>query len=243
MEIFEKVCSSCKRFLPTTSFYKDNRKKDRFYSKCKECKNIYKKEYSDKNKDKVKKYDEENKEEISRRHKNNYYKNRQNVLKRQKLYNLKNKDKINERRRKLRKEIPKYKIRDTISRRINCSVKNRNNSSKKLSSIWKILNYKPEDLVSHLEKQFESDMNWDNYGKLWVIDHLIPDSWFEYDSYEDVELIKSWNIKNLRPCYVEENLKKSNCFAGTCKKPKKFEEFKNKEYNTYLEEILNDLHP
>jgi len=237
-----KICSSCNKEFPVIFFYKDKRKEGRYYSKCKNCKNAYKKEYRIKNKDKRKEYYENNKKELNEISRKRYNKNRKKILKRQILYIKKNKFIINSRRRKNRKENPKYKIRDTISRRINSSVKSRNIFSKKTSSIWKILNYSPEDLVRHLESLFIDDMTWDNYGTVWVIDHIIPDSWFKYFSYNDPIILQSWDIRNLRPCFVEENLRKSNSFAGIYNNFKTFEEFKEKGFELCIKEILSELH-
>ena len=34
-------------------------------------------------------------------------------------------------------------------------------------------------LRNHLEKQFEPWMSWDNYGKWWHVDHIIPVTKFD----------------------------------------------------------------
>ena len=46
----------------------------------------------------------------------------------------------------------------------------------KSSSTWKKLPYTPEELRKHLEKQFDENMNWENYGIYWHIDHIYPQS-------------------------------------------------------------------
>ena len=46
-------------------------------------------------------------------------------------------------------------------------------SAKKLGTTFELLNFTPEDLIAHLEKQFTKGMNWSNYGK-WHIDHIVP---------------------------------------------------------------------
>jgi hypothetical protein len=87
----------------------------------------------------------------------------------------------------------------------------------------KFLSYTIEELKLHLEKQFESWMNWDNYGiyksKLWddddqstwrwQIDHIIPQSNFLYTSMEDENFSKCWDLNNLRPYSA-----KQNCIDG-----------------------------
>lgn len=61
--------------------------------------------------------------------------------------------------------------------------------------------------MEHLEEQFKSGMNWDNYGK-WHVDHIKPISLFVFTSYEDEEFQKCWALENLQPLWAEENLKK-----------------------------------
>ena len=85
--------------------------------------------------------------------------------------------------------------------------------SKNGESINKILPYSLNDLRNHLELLFKPDMSWDNYGE-WEIDHIIPDSWFEYSSPLDFEFSASWSLDNLQPKWKSENRKKSNKFIG-----------------------------
>jgi 5-methylcytosine-specific restriction endonuclease McrA len=56
-------------------------------------------------------------------------------------------------------------------------------------------------------------MTWDNYGE-WEIDHVTPDSWFEYNSYDDLDFKKSWALDNLQPLWKNDNLHKGNRFRG-----------------------------
>ena len=68
------------------------------------------------------------------------------------------------------------------------------------------------DLVKHLEKQFDDKMNWDNYGSYWHIDHIKPISLFKYETAEDPEFKKCWALDNLQPLEKIANLKKGNKF-------------------------------
>lgn len=104
------------------------------------------------------------------------------------------------------------KIRNRISNNIRTRLKTRL-SSKKKSSILKYLPYTIEELISHLESKFQSGMSWDNYGK-WHIDHIVPDSWFKYDSMSDEAFQKCWALNNLQPMWAKDNLSKSNHFIG-----------------------------
>jgi len=49
-----------------------------------------------------------------------------------------------------------------------------------------------------LEYNFERDMNWDNYGTYWFIDHVVPIC--KFDLTDEKEKLKCWNWTNLFPC-------------------------------------------
>lgn len=65
-----------------------------------------------------------------------------------------------------------------------------------------ILGYTKEELMTHLENQFEDGMSWSNHGE-WHIDHVIPLSWFIKAGVNDPRVINKLN--NLRPLWAYEN--------------------------------------
>ena len=46
------------------------------------------------------------------------------------------------------------------------------------------------------EYQFSGDLNWDNFGKSWQFDHIIPVVYFDHTL--EIELKMCWNFTNLR---------------------------------------------
>lgn len=86
-------------------------------------------------------------------------------------------------------------------------------SAEKSQSISKSLDYSIDDLKSHLESKFLTGMSWDNYGE-WHIDHIVPDSWFNYVSDCDEEFKQCWSLDNLQPLWATDNCSKGNRFAG-----------------------------
>jgi len=56
------------------------------------------------------------------------------------------------------------------------------------------------------EYNFTDEMNWDNYGSLWSIDHIIPVCKFDL-TIED-EKLKCWNWSNLMPVTIKYNSSK-----------------------------------
>lgn len=58
------------------------------------------------------------------------------------------------------------------------------------------------------EYNFTENMNWDNYGSYWSIDHIIPVCKFDLTMEE--EKLKCWNWSNLMPVTVKYNSSKKN---------------------------------
>ena len=75
-----------------------------------------------------------------------------------------------------------------------------------------LVGYTVLDLMLMLEKEFRDGMCWENYGKAWHMDHVIPLAKFKYDSPEDSEFKKAWALGNLQPLLIEENRRKSTKF-------------------------------
>lgn len=57
-----------------------------------------------------------------------------------------------------------------------------------------------------LSEKFKPEMNWDNYGTVWVVDHIVPIRLFNI--FDEAELKVCWNYRNLMPLLKEDNLKK-----------------------------------
>lgn len=72
-----------------------------------------------------------------------------------------------------------------------------------------LVGFTAEQLKKHLEAQFVDGMSWDNYGK-WHIDHIIPITFFQYSSFNDVEFKMCWRLENLQPLWASDNIRKFN---------------------------------
>jgi hypothetical protein len=79
----------------------------------------------------------------------------------------------------------------------------------KYGHYFDVLQYSPEELINHLEKQFKDDMTWDNYG-IWHVDHKLPITSFDIQEMGDEEFMRCWCLDNLQPMWGEENIRKSN---------------------------------
>lgn len=73
-----------------------------------------------------------------------------------------------------------------------------------------LVGYTAGDLKRHLEKQFDKNMNWTNYGSYWGVDHITPRSWYKFKSFNDKQFKLCWGLENLRPLSKLENGRKNN---------------------------------
>jgi hypothetical protein len=113
-----------------------------------------------------------------------------------------------------RKNTPiQNRIRQSMKASVGCRLRRRL-SGKNTRSTFDLLGYTLEELMKHLESQFLPGMTWNNYGE-WHIDHIKPDSLFNYGTTEDEGFKKSWSLENLQPLWAKDNLRKSNKWSKT----------------------------
>ncbi|RYF14169.1 MAG: hypothetical protein EOO77_14625 [Oxalobacteraceae bacterium] len=68
-----------------------------------------------------------------------------------------------------------------------------------------------EQLVQHIEQQFQQGMSWQNHGNgphKWNVDHIIPCSAFDFTSEEEQD--KCFHYSNLQPLWFIDNMKKGS---------------------------------
>ena len=156
------------------------------------------KRYSEKNKEKLKKYHKEwsieNKENLKKYHTEWRNKNREHVSKKGREW-IQNK----------RKTDDVFRFKDRLRTAVWQSIKERNIT--KINSTFDLLGYTLEELMIHLEKQFTEGMTWDNYGE-WHVDHKIPMASFNFETTEDMEFKLCWCLDNLQPLWGPDNLSK-----------------------------------
>jgi hypothetical protein len=58
----------------------------------------------------------------------------------------------------------------------------------------------------HIQSLFLHEMSWNNYGEIWVLDHIVPCRLF--DMMEEREMKLCWNYKNVMPLLKSDNLYK-----------------------------------
>jgi len=65
-----------------------------------------------------------------------------------------------------------------------------------------------EEYREWIELQFTEEINWDNFGKAWQFDHIVPVVYFDYSIEEDLKLC--WNFINVRVEKLELNNARGN---------------------------------
>ena len=101
---------------------------------------------------------------------------------------------------KLAKEQKRpYWIASKIRTRIYSVLK----GHKKSKPTEKLLGCTFAEFKAHLESQFTKRMTWDNYGKYWHIDHIVPCS--VHDVRNQQELARCFHYSNMRPLTAKEN--------------------------------------
>jgi len=185
-KIENKQCSKCKTVKPLRNFYRDPKAKDRLFPYCKSCQVIMFKKWRKDNPDKLAIY----KKEWRSKHREYY-----------RIYMKSYMTGVWLKR-------PRNRINASMGRGIWESIK-----SVKSGRKWESLaGYTLKDLMEHLEKQFDSNMSWDNYGSYWEIDHIKPRSLFNYILPEETEFKVCWGLDNLQPLEKRSNRIKYNSY-------------------------------
>jgi hypothetical protein len=196
-----KKCTKCNELFSFDFFYKNNNLGDGFHPWCKDCKKKCDKERYEKKKDEICKQQQA-------RYAKNVIRERESAKSRYKrsISTPEGKrrvlDKRNEWSKSKSKSDPAYRINRSFSREINRQV-NKNGRSY-LSHVG----YSIQELMQHLEKQFNKKMSWSNYGSYWHIDHIMPKVSFKIAEVGDDEFKACWCLSNLRPLEAVANLSK-----------------------------------
>lgn len=147
-----------------------------------------------------------------------YQNNREEILEYFKVHDKKNRAKKSAYKRKWRNETGKeinwnnnrfhtdinYRIYHLFGTYVRDSIR-RGHATPKFS---KVTGYPFSDLIKHLESKFRNGMSWNNYGKVWNIDHIISRRHFDYKSMYDEQFKAFWALSNVQPLFVKENMRK-----------------------------------
>jgi hypothetical protein len=226
-DVLTIYCKDCQK-QKENKYYQNNKEKiKKYYQDNIENKKEYGKQYREKNKEKIRQKDKENyqkkkalkpiKEKKVKEKKTRVLTEEQKIKYKLywKEYRQINKERYRENKRiykKIRKQNdPIFKIREACRKTIYMSIK-RNGYSKKTKT-YEILGCSYEDFKTHIELQFQTWMNWNNYGLCnnefnygWDIDHIVPLA----SAKTEEELLKLNHYTNLQPLcsHTNRNIKK-----------------------------------
>jgi hypothetical protein len=142
-------------------------------------------------------------------------------------YNKKNKLKILIRRRKWAKDNviairkwrreytkrrfktdPAFKLSESLRTRLREAIKRQLLDNKKRGgSAVRDLGCTVAFLKKYIEKKFYGGMTWENWGKVWQLDH--KKALFKFDLSKRSQLLKAVNYKNLQPLTIEDHKEKT----------------------------------
>lgn len=221
-----KECSKCKEIKEFINFHKHKRSKDGYACRCKECSLVDKKDYYERNKEKikevVKEYREKNIDVVEKRVKSYYERNRESLLEYKRIYHIENKEKLKELNSKWREGNREsirdnsrmyisnkrntdvlFKLKDRISGLIRSSIVSK--GYKKSHRTESILGCTIQEFKEYIENKFTEGMSWENHGE-WHLDHKTPVSWAK----SEFEIYDLNHYTNFQPLWRIDNLSKGN---------------------------------
>lgn len=217
-----QICKTCSIEKSITDFH--FRKDNNCYRKtCKICWAIKGKKYTAQNKEKValyqKKFALENSEHLKQYRANYYSENKEYLNEKNKIDYHNNIEKYRalskayyEKHKELKPVLtPEEKasrahlniIKHRLRQRVHNVLKLRN--WEKCKSLYEYIGCSKEQLIQHIESQFESGMSWENRSE-WHIDHVMPLA----SANTSEELYMLCFYLNLKPMWASDNISKND---------------------------------
>jgi len=107
-----------------------------------------------------------------------------------------------------RNKTTHYRVRRSVMRRMQEAL----HDDRKAASTQVLLGCSIKEYREYLQSKFQPDMTWDNYGKLWNIDHIIPCKHFDLSKPEWQMLC--FHYSNTQPMLCVENSRKQHRWVG-----------------------------
>lgn len=106
--------------------------------------------------------------------------------------------------RKRRAQEPGFRALCSVRRRMVALIRNANAVKSRRSGLRR------DTLRAHLEALFQPGMTWENYGRVWHVDHIKPCSLFDFTNPDEVAAC--FALSNLQPLWAAENIRKSDTY-------------------------------
>lgn len=214
-----KTCNKCQSFLATREFGRHSKCAFGFNVVCRRCVKASGRERYLANPDKISgaakawaaANPEKAREKARERQRRRYAKSGDLIKAQRAKRRLMNIDAERAKKRaaaRKRRLCPKARIEDAIRAGVINRIRVGRQSGKRT---FETLGYTAEQLMAHLERRFEKGMSWENFGRGgWHIDHETPLSAFNYTSPDHLDFKRAWALRNLRPLWEPENLRKGS---------------------------------
>jgi len=218
-----KVCGKCKKCLPASTEYfaRKASAKGGLNSQCKKCGAEYTKAWKASNPEHQKQWIEANRDAVKIQRAQYRQDNKKKIsdymhqwLAENKNYHAEWSARNRDKRRDSCNRYHERMNRDSQTFRISRSMSSLVKHVLKKSGIGKggkswvdLVDYSPQELKVHLERQFKKGMTWENYGD-WHVDHIRPVISFDIKEAGDDEFRACWSLCNLRPLWAKENIAK-----------------------------------
>jgi hypothetical protein len=203
-----KKCNKCNKEKDFNNFYKKKTSSDGYNNICIECR----KEYNKEKKENIQNYYLENKEQYKNNSKK-YYSNNKDIVKQNvnvwqksnpslvkdysKKWSYNNREYFKKWRQNQWNNNPNFRLRIILGNRLNEIIKK--SKTYKTNNIISLLGCTLEECKVYLEKQFLPEMNWNNHGVVWEIDHIKPCSLFDLTKEEKQK--ECFHFTNLQPLF------------------------------------------
>ena len=89
--------------------------------------------------------------------------------------------------------------------------------------IRELIGFNHREIKVLLEAQMLDTMNWSNYGRHWVVDHVVPFWLFDPTDKGDMKLL--WHPENLMPMLRKDNMHKQGDLSFSIRKLSKIKGF------------------
>lgn len=97
-----------------------------------------------------------------------------------------------------------FRLQMNLRGRLCAAIKNK----QKKGSAIRDLGCTIKEFMDYIALKFKDGMTWENWGKAWELDHIIPISYFDLTNRD--ELLKAVHYTNYQPLTCEENSRKSD---------------------------------
>jgi hypothetical protein len=98
------------------------------------------------------------------------------------------------------------KEKQTVQRKYQIALRRYFSTPTTSEGMFKLVGIHKVGFIQHIEKYMLDGMTYDNFGKVWSLDHIVPTSLFDFDNPEDLELC--YNYNNIMPMFSNDNRNK-----------------------------------